>query len=63
MVFSQIAAYGLDACAARPAAALAAVEIDATLAEMESRIENAAAMRWPVGAANEAPATRKGTAA
>jgi GAF domain-containing protein len=62
-VFSDLDADLLEAFAARAAAALAAVEIDATLAEMESRIENDAAMRWPVGAANEAPATRKGTAA
>jgi GAF domain-containing protein len=61
-VFSDLDADLLEAFAARAAAALAAIEIDATLAEMESRIGNVPLMRWPVAVSNEAPATRKGTA-
>jgi hypothetical protein len=61
-VFSDLDADLLEAFAARAAAALAAIEIDATLAEMESRLGNAAAMRWPVGVAIvQAAAPRKGT--
>jgi hypothetical protein len=50
-VFSELDAELLEAFAARAAAALAAIEIDATLAQMESALASraAAAPRWPSG--------------
>jgi hypothetical protein len=59
-VFSDLDADLLEAFAARAAAALAALEIDSTLAEMESRLASAAALRWPVAAASgDAPPARE----